>query len=75
MTNTVLLEQYIVKSGLKKSFIAKQLGISPYAFTLKLQGKNEFKASEIENLCKLLTISVAGRMNIFFSQKVDYKST
>ncbi len=75
MTNTALLEQYIVKSGLKKSHIAKQLSISPYAFSLKLQGKNEFKASEIETLCKLLTISVAGRMNIFFAQTVDCKST
>ena len=36
MTNTTLLEQYIEKSGYKKSYIAAQLGITAYGFTLKI---------------------------------------
>ena len=68
MTNTTLLEQYIEKSGYKKSFIAEQLGISAYAFALKCNNKSEFKATEIDILCKLLKIGVKDRMAIFFAK-------
>lgn len=68
MTNTVLLEQYIEKSGYKKSFIAAQLGITTYAFMLKVNNKSEFKASEITILCKLLKISAKDRDTIFFAR-------
>ena len=68
MTNTALLEEYIEKSGYKKSFIAKALGITAYALALKIGNKNEFKASEIDILCKLLNIGVRDRMRIFFAQ-------
>ena len=67
MTNTSLLMQYIEKSGYKKSFIAAQLGITTYAFMLKVNNKNEFKASEITILCKLLKISARDREAIFFA--------
>lgn len=67
MTNTPLLEEYIKKSGYKKSHLAKALGISRYYFTLKCSNKAEFKASEIDILCKLLNISVRDRMAIFFA--------
>lgn len=75
MTNTTLLEQYIDQSGYKKSYIAAQLGITSYAFALKINNKSEFKANEIDILCKLLNISVKDRMRIFFARKVDQKST
>lgn len=71
MTNTNLLEQYIDKSGYKKSFIAKQLGITAYGLWLKVNNENEFKASEIDILCALLNIDVSARMAIFFAKQVD----
>ena len=71
MTNKDLLEKYIEKSGYKKSFIAKKLGITSYGFLLKINNKSEFKASEIGILCKLLKISVEERMAIFFAKEVD----
>ena len=67
MTKTSLLEQYIEKSGYKKSFIAKQLGITAYAFSLKINNKSEFKANEIAILCKLLKISARDKDAIFFA--------
>jgi hypothetical protein len=67
VTNTSLLEQYIEKSGYKKSFIAEQLGITAYALTLKINNKSEFKASEIAILCKLLKIGAKDREAIFFA--------
>ena len=68
MTNTSLLEEYIKKSGYKKSFLAAQLGITAYAFALKCNNKNEFKANEIDILCKLLKIGMKNRMAIFFAK-------
>lgn len=67
MTNTVLLEQYIKKSGYKKSFIAKKLGLTAYGFTLKVNNKSEFKASEMTILCELLKISAKDKEAIFFA--------
>lgn len=68
MTKTHLLEDYINKSGLKKSHIAKEIGLSRYGFNLKCNNKAEFKASEIEALCNLLNISTKDRMAIFFAK-------
>ena len=68
MTNTSLLEEYIKKSGYKKSYIIEVLGISRYGFALKCNNKAEFKASEIEALCSLLKISTKDRMAIFFAK-------
>lgn len=71
MTNTTLLETYFDKSGYKKSYIANALGITRSALFLKTTNKNEFKASEIEALCKLLNIGIADRIRIFFANEVD----
>lgn len=68
MTNTALLEQYIEKSGYKKSYIAAQLGITAYGFSLKINNKSEFKANEITILCKLLKISARDKEAIFFAK-------
>lgn len=68
MTNTALLEQYIEKSGYKKSFIAEQLGITAYGFMLKVNNKSEFKASEMTILCKLLKINARDKEAIFFAK-------
>ena len=75
MTNKDLLEKYIEKSGYKKSFLAKKIGVTAYGFLLKVNNKSEFKATEIETLCTLLNISVEERMAIFFAKQVDSKST
>ena len=68
MTNTTLLEQYIEKSGYKKSFIAAQLGISSYGFALKVNNKSEFKGSEMTILCNLLKINAKDKEAIFFAK-------
>jgi hypothetical protein len=68
MTNTALLEQYIEKSGYKKSFIAEQLGLTAYGFSLKVNNNSEFKASEMSILCKLLKINARDKEAIFFAK-------
>ncbi len=68
MTNTAMLEDYIKKSGYKKAFLASAIGASRYGFALKCNNKGEFRATEIDTLCKLLNIGVKDRMAIFFAK-------
>ena len=68
MTNTSLLEQYIEKSGYKKSHIAKELGLTAYGLALKINNKSEFKASEMLILCELLKIGAEDKEAIFFAK-------
>lgn len=72
MTNTKLLNDKIKASGLKKKYIADQLGITYYALQLKIENKNEFKSREILIMCKLLNItSLKEKEEYFFAKKVD----
>lgn len=72
MTNTTLFRQRVKESGLKYSFLAENLGITTYALQLKIDNKNEFKASEVKVLCDLLHISkLTEKEDIFFADNVD----
>ena len=72
MTDTYKLYERIEANGLKKSYIAKVLGISVRAFTMKARNITEFKASEIDTLCELLRINDGPELKaIFFARKVD----
>lgn len=75
MTDSKKLRMYIRESGLKLSFIAYKIGISVQALINKIEGKTEFKASEISKLCKLLNIDLLGMNVIFFANNVEYNST
>ena len=67
MTDTARLEAIIRESGLKKSYIAKVLGIAPETLTRKIKNVCEFKGLEIDALCKTLGIdSPEERCSIFF---------
>jgi len=67
MTNTEMLEAKITASGRTKKYLADQLGITYQGFYLKLIGKNEFIASEIQKLTKLLDIPDKEVKAIFFA--------
>lgn len=70
MTDVELLNTKIEESGLKRNFIAEQLGITPQGFYLKASGKNEFTASQIQKLCDLLRITAQKEIRaIFFCSK------
>lgn len=69
MTNTRLLCERILKSGLKRGFIAESLGITRTALSYKINNHSEFRASEITALCKLLGIDdPEERDTIFFAE-------
>lgn len=67
MTNTLLLEDRIKKSGYKRSYIANKIGMSAYTLSKKINNENEFLASEINGLCDILNIDTNDRMRIFFA--------
>ena len=75
MTNTVLLRDWIKKSGYKLSFIADSIHLSTYGLQRKIENVSEFKTSEVDGLCKLLHIdSLDEKERVFFAQKDDLKS-
>ena len=71
MTNTIMLEKIIFDAGIKKGRLASLVGINSYTLALKINNEREFKASEIDALCKILGINVEKRMQIFFAPRVD----
>ena len=72
MTDTVMLEKVISDSGIKKGHLAMLVGINSYTLAMKINNEREFKASEIDTLCKILNIDVNNRMRIFFAAEVDF---
>lgn len=66
MTDIELLNAKIDESGLKRNYIAEQLGITPQGFYLKTSGKNEFTASQIQKLCDLLRITAPKDIKAIF---------
>ena len=66
MTNVKLLREKINDSGLKLSYIADQLEITPRALLMKIENQTEFKASEIKRLSELLGIETAEEQRQIF---------
>ena len=72
MTNTVLLENLIKKSGLKLTFIAEQLGISRHGLYKKIKGLAQFTGPEIKIMCRLLGLKTWAKIEpVFFADEVD----
>lgn len=68
MTNADLLKKKIKESGLQQKFIYTELGISRFTWYKKRDGKLDFKAAEIQHLCRLLGItSLREKEQIFFA--------
>ena len=73
MTNKDLLEHYISKSGYKKSFIAKQIGVTSYGFLLKLNNKNDFLKYIDGNINALDSLSVdrLKKLKEYYAQVIE----
>lgn len=67
MTNTELLEQKIRESGKRRNYLAEKCNLSYAGFRNCVINKSEFKASQIETLCKELNIGSRERQAIFFA--------
>ena len=67
MTDTEKLKKAIADSGLKKGYIAKQMGISRVSLDNYINNRAEFRASHIEALSTILQLDPEQRMAIFFA--------
>ncbi|WP_313961751.1 helix-turn-helix transcriptional regulator [uncultured Parvimonas sp.] len=63
------LRNLIDDSGLKINYIANELNISREGLYHKLEGKTEFKVSEVQKLAKVLNMSNDMRNIIFFKNQ------
>ena len=71
MINTEKLMDAITDSGIKLGYIAEQMGLSRSGLYKKLNGKTEFKGSEISKLSEILGMTGERVNAIFFETKVD----
>lgn len=69
--NNIKLEAAIKGSGKNREQIANYLGISLTSLSYKINGKREFKGSEIFKICEFCNICDEDRKTIFFNTRVD----
>ena len=67
MIRTDLLKGEIARAGYSQSKVAKELGITPKTFYVKMK-KGVFDSDEIEEMINLLRID--NPVQVFFAQKV-----
>lgn len=65
------LRASIARKGITNRKLAEILGLSEQAFYNKIQGKTEFKESEIKSLATILKLSMRDVDNIFFDKCVN----
>lgn len=75
MTDSTLLNEEIVNSGITITAIARKLGITREGLYKKINNETEFKASEILSMQKILNLTNKKRDSIFFANKVEQNST
>lgn len=66
MTDSVALRELIESKGVKISFIARQLDISPAWLKKKIDNEIDFKQGEIVKLVELFGLTTRQMMSIFF---------
>ena len=71
MTDSTLLNEEIVDSGITITAIARKLGITREGLYKKINNETEFKASEILSMQKILNWTNKKRDSIFFANKVE----
>ena len=67
MLDSNKFDEAVQKSGLKKRYLAEQIGMSYDTFLKKTGGVVEWKVGEAQAVSKVLRISVAERNAIFFA--------
>lgn len=67
MFNQKLLKAKIIAQGFTRAEIAKKMGISLTTLNYKLNGRQEFKLSEVKKICTILNLNKSEREKIFFA--------
>ena len=75
MIKLMELNELITSRGLKKTFLAAQMGISDASLRNKLSGKTGFMWGEIQVLARELHLTPSQCNDIFFCAEVAEKAT
>lgn len=67
MTDTAKLEKLIAESGIKKVYIAQQMGISCATLYNYINNRAELRQSHIETLSEILGLDGNQKLAIFFA--------
>lgn len=70
MTNTKMLRDAIDRSGYKRTYIARKIGLTYQGYLNKERGEREFRQSEITGICELLNLTLEEKEAIFFANIV-----
>lgn len=74
MVDRYMLEKVLKDSGLKRDYIAEQLGITRYSLLRKVKGDSEFTASELAALKNVLRLTQGSFRRIFFASESELNS-
>lgn len=66
------LKILIAQKEIKRSYLAKKMGISYNTLTNKLNGQREFSAIEISKIKELLELDEKLSVNIFFNPDFEF---
>lgn len=72
--NVNLLKSVIALKGKTIKELAKGLGLSKSGMYRKMHGQSEFTRAEIQKLIEILEIDFNTAMEIFFTEKVSFKT-
>ena len=75
MTGRELLNERIKTAGIKKGTLCQEIDVTYKTLSKKLAGSSDFTESEMQNLTRILHLSVEDRMAIFFAEEVDKMAT
>ena len=67
MSDSVKLSEAIKSRGVKKVFVAQQIGVSVSTLWRKMKGTSDFTLSEIQTIAAALKLSDKEIRDIFFS--------
>lgn len=75
MTNTLKLKGRIIEEGFNLTTFADAIDMTPPSLRAKINGRSEFKASEIKKVCDILAIPMADIPSYFFTDNVSNQET
>lgn len=69
--NLAYLNNRIAVSRVPITAIAEGMGLSRQSLYNKMNGKRDFKISEVNRICEILRLTDEEKNNIFFEDEVD----
>jgi transcriptional regulator with XRE-family HTH domain len=71
MTNTLEFKAMMIRKGYTAERLAEDICLSQQSLSYKVNNKREFTATEINNISKVLNLTLEEKEKIFFADKVE----